>query len=259
MSSPTFPSDFRIIQRFPVLRGARATASKASVLCEPDAVAAPDTEPIESNHSKRNPPDFQRNVVSGGTKKMPHLSVSTAVHRIRSPSRQSFDGMPEQLVYGLFESHKNVRYVIPKIWSPTNPRQVGNFKYDVLHGHTLALLAQMLFPNLFNESWHHLFFGVTLLAHPATIQRLLYPHIRSLGSFALFLQAKTAIQRQNCTLAPTPYSELDHYRREEKERSIRARLHGSFRFKDEGRTWPHDSLSRCERAMLWFPNNADSH
>ena len=141
MSSPTFASDFRIIQRFPVLRGARATASKASVLGEPDAVAAPDTIPIES---KRHPPDFQRNVVSGGI--MPHASVSTAVHRIRSPSRQSFDGMPEQLVYGLFESHKNVRYVIPKSWSPTNSRQVRKFKYDLLHGHTLAPFAQCCFP-----------------------------------------------------------------------------------------------------------------
>lgn len=124
MSSPTFASDFRIIQRFPVLRGARATALKASpVLCEPDAAAAPaGTEPIESNHLKRHPPDFQRNVVSGGI--MPRVPVSTAVHRSRSPSRQSFDGMPEKLVYGLFESHKNVRFVIPKNWSPTNPRQV---------------------------------------------------------------------------------------------------------------------------------------
>ncbi len=124
MSSPTFASDFRIIQRFPVLRGARATALKASpALCEPDAAAAPaGTEPIESNHLKRHPPDFQRDAVSGGI--MPRVPVSTAVHPSRSPSRQSFDGMPEKLVYGLFESHKNVRFVIPKSWSPTNPRQV---------------------------------------------------------------------------------------------------------------------------------------
>lgn len=102
----------------------------------------------------------------------------------------------------------------------------------------------MLFPDLFNESWHQIFLGVTGLAHLATTQSLSYPHVCSLGSFTLFFQAKTAIQLQNGTLAPTPYSELDHYRREEKERSIRARLHGSFRFKDEGRSWPHDSLSR---------------
>jgi hypothetical protein len=109
--------------------------------------------------------------------------------------------------------------------------------------------VRLNFPKIFIESSHHMFFGhhgVTLLAHPATIQtlRYLHWHIRSLGSVASFLQAKTAIQRQNCTLAPTPYSELDHYRREEKERSICARLHGNFHFKDDGRSWPHDSLSR---------------
>jgi hypothetical protein len=43
---------------------------------------------------------------------------------VRSVARQSFDGMPEKLVYGLFEAQKNKRFLNPRIWSPPNPRQV---------------------------------------------------------------------------------------------------------------------------------------
>jgi hypothetical protein len=64
----------------------------------------------------------------------------------------------------------------------------------------------------------------------------------SLGSS--FLQAKTAIQVQNPTLAPISYTELSRIRREEKERSVKCRLHGSFHFNREGRPFAHDSLGR---------------
>jgi len=45
-----------------------------------------------------------------------------------------------------------------------------------------------------------------------------------------------------------PYSELARMRREEKEIKIRARLHGSFYFRQDAHLWPHDALCRCEVA-----------
>jgi hypothetical protein len=98
-------SDFDIVRRFPVLRGARSSTANGV---------------------------FQRNSASFDEKKdnivMRQSSSSAAsdaiLDRIGTPLRHSFEGMPEQLVYGLFEKQKNVRYVMPQVWSPPNTRQV---------------------------------------------------------------------------------------------------------------------------------------
>jgi hypothetical protein len=168
MPSPILASDFRIIKRFPILRGARATSSKASVFCEPEARAAFDTSALESKSLTRYSSDFQLNAQSGG---IAHVSAPAAAdqYRIRSPSRHSFDGMPEQLVYGLFESYKNVRYVIPKSWSPSNPRQVGKFKDDVSNDHPFAVFTQCCLHDHFNS------------------KLCLFPSTRPPGSFTLFV------------------------------------------------------------------------
>ena len=39
-------------------------------------------------------------------------------------------------------------------------------------------------------------------------------------------------------------------RQEEKEKSIRHRLHGSFHFKRDAISWPHDALCRCKGAWI---------
>jgi hypothetical protein len=104
-------SDFDIVRRFPVLRGAGSTANGV----------------------------FQRNSASYDEKKdnnVTRQSTSAAapdaiLDRVGTPLRHSFEGMPEQLVYGLFEKQKNVRYVMPQIWSPPNTRQVTQRMRDL--------------------------------------------------------------------------------------------------------------------------------
>jgi hypothetical protein len=106
-------SDFDIVRRFPVLRGARSSTTNGI---------------------------FPRNSASYDEKKdnivMRQSSSAAApdaiLDRIGTPLRHSFEGMPEQLVYGLFEKQNNVRYVTPQTWSPTNTRQVRHRQTDSL-------------------------------------------------------------------------------------------------------------------------------
>jgi hypothetical protein len=121
MSSPTPASHFDVVRRFPVLRGARSAA-----LVSPGASGAAVTSlALDSDISSES---NQTHALS-----RTHLMDPKAVtlrgvipgDRIRLPARQSFDGVPEQLLYGLFERpNKNVRYVSRQHWSPTNSRQV---------------------------------------------------------------------------------------------------------------------------------------
>ena len=88
--------------------------------------------------------------------------------------------------------------------------------------------------------------AIILYAKESLLSQSFKGHLIDSYSLVLFLQAKSMIQVRNPTLAPIPHSELSRIVQEEKEEEMRARLHGSFRFKQEATTWPHNSLSRLK-------------
>jgi hypothetical protein len=128
MSSPTPASHFDIVRRFPVLRGARSAA-----LVSPGASNAAVTSfamdsDISSELNETHALEFQSHFMDQRQVQHPKavtLRGAVPSDRMRLPARQSFDGVPEQLLYGLFERpNKNVRYVSRQHWSPTNSQQV---------------------------------------------------------------------------------------------------------------------------------------
>lgn len=135
MAMQNLESNFDIIRRFPVLRGARSAASSAasatSGAFDVEATSVELNYDISSDSNRLNALECRSKFRD---QRVQHLSASpnTVTIRgriigdhLRSPPRQSFNGMPDQLVYGLFERPKmNVRYVSPQHWNPTNSSQV---------------------------------------------------------------------------------------------------------------------------------------
>jgi hypothetical protein len=132
MLLPNLSPNFDIARRFPVLRGARSAASVSSGVASTSATGTLNNC-ISSETDQAQAVDFQPNFRN---QKVQHPSSSPDIvalrgdvlgDRLRTPARarQSFDGVPEQLLYGLFEKpKKNFRYVEPRHWSPTNSSQV---------------------------------------------------------------------------------------------------------------------------------------
>ncbi len=122
MTSPHLSSDFHIVRRFPVLRGARSAVSISSGL----SVASHSREERSAlEPDSLRALDVDLNVGDSRIHELSAVSRDKMLHdSLHNPVKRSFDGMPEQLVYGLFERRKNVRYVMPQVWSPPNPRQV---------------------------------------------------------------------------------------------------------------------------------------
>ena len=122
MTSSHLSSDFHIVRRFPVLRGARSAVSISSGL----SVASHSREELSASEpASLRALDFDSKFGDARIHELSAVSRDTILHdSLHTPVKRSFDGMPENLVYGLFERHKNVRYVMPQVWSPPNPRQV---------------------------------------------------------------------------------------------------------------------------------------
>lgn len=125
----SFPSNFDIVRRFPVLRGARSASSVTSGASDVAATSVELHNRSSSETNRSQSPEFQP-IFRDHQVQHPPTSPSvfrgrTASVGLRTPARQSFDGVPSQFVYGLFEQPKrNVRYVAPRHWSPTNAGQV---------------------------------------------------------------------------------------------------------------------------------------
>ena len=118
MSLPALTSDFDVIRRFPVLRGARSAASTTS------AAAAPMASQSSQSHTDHHSLQESMQQYHSASLSVVASRGDPSDERPHTPARHSFEGIPPQLVYGLFEAKKNERYVVPPSWSPTNPRQV---------------------------------------------------------------------------------------------------------------------------------------